>query len=79
MKEQLSGSPCVYGSSYGCAACGIIYVDEGCRGIFTVNNEDITCDSHDYGRVECEVPSVQSCSGNRKIFSSFESEMNERC
>lgn len=59
--EQLSGSACVKGHSFGLAG-GVVWVDRGCRGIFLVSRDRFPddgrmtrCESHDYGLNSCYV------------------------
>ena len=62
MVQQISGSPCVEGRTWGFNERGI-WVDRGCRADFAVNpprgayggSAPITCSSNTGGRVFCEV------------------------
>jgi len=62
LKQQHSVATCTDGASYGCYANGSMWTDEGCRGEFTCNGYDVTCDVDGDGRHVC------NCGGTIKCF-----------
>jgi alpha-galactosidase len=57
--QQLSISECTYGTSFGCSADNTsVWTDNGCRGVFSCNGGNVTCDVNGTGQHECGCPNV---------------------
>ncbi len=54
LTEQLSISPCNYGTSFGCSADNTsMWTTNGCRGVFTCQGQNVTCDVDGTGQHDC--------------------------
>jgi len=56
--SQLSIAPCEYGTSFGCMSDNnTIWTNNGCRGIFSCQGQNVTCSIDGQGQHTCPCPS----------------------
>lgn len=61
LTKQISQAKCVQGVSFGCTADGTMFTDKGCRGEFTCNGHNVTCNVDGDGQHICPCEPTTDC------------------